>query len=272
MKKKILKWGAISLIITLLLITGITSFIYAKQEKIVFAASQLPLDYVFEFDQSFNEVNLTTKDDVNLNGIHFTVPKAKGVVLYFHGNTGDLSRWGNIANYFTSLNYDVMVVDYRTYGKSTGIIDEQKMLDDTQLWYNYLLKTYRENDIVVYGRSIGTGFATYLASNNNPRKLILETPFFNLYDIAKRKYSIVPYLDKLMTIKLESNKYIINVKVPVVIYHGKNDRVVAYESGIKLSKLIPKSQLQFYTIPEANHHNIGSFPIYKKTIEKSLAQ
>ena len=271
MKNKILKWSSASLIILILLITTFTSYIYSKQEKIIFAATQLPSDYSSEFDRPFEEINLTTEDNVNLNGIHFKVPKPKGVILYFHGNAGDLSRWGNIASYFTSLQYNVLVVDYRTYGKSTGVVNEQKMLEDTQLWYNHLQNTYKESDIIIYGRSIGTGFATYAASKNNPRKLVLETPFYNLLNLAKRKFSIIPFLEKLMTIKLESNIYITNVKAPIIIYHGMKDRIVPYDSGVKLSELVNKNQLTFHTIPEANHHNIASFKLYQDTIKASLA-
>lgn len=270
MKKKLLMTGGVILLIVAVLFIAFTSYIYTKQERIVFASSQLPFDYYFEFDQPYEEVNLTTEDNVNLNSIHFTVPNPKGVILYFHGNAGDLSRWGEVANYFTRFEYAVLVVDYRTYGKSTGVIDEQKMLEDTQLWYDYLLKNYKETDIVVYGRSIGTGFATYVASKNNPRKLILETPFYNLLDIAKQKFSIIPFLDKFLKIRLNSNSYITRVKSPVVIYHGKKDQIVPYNSGVKLAELLPKDQLTFYTLPEANHHNIVLFPLYNETIISSL--
>ena len=140
MKNIIIKIGGITLLISILLFTAFLSYIYSKQERIVFAATQLPYDYEFEFNKPFKEVNLTTNDAVNLNGVHFQVANSKGVILYFHGNSGDLSRWGAIAEYYTTLQYDILVVDYRTYGKSTGEIDELKMLNDTQIWYNYLFQ------------------------------------------------------------------------------------------------------------------------------------
>jgi pimeloyl-ACP methyl ester carboxylesterase len=133
MKRKILKWSGAFVLIIILLISIFTSFLYSKQEKMIFAASQLPADYMFEFDHPFEEVNLKTDDGVNLNGFHFKVSNPKGIIIYFHGNASDWSRWGNIAGDFTKLQYDVLVVDYRYYGKSTGVVDEQKMLDDTQL-------------------------------------------------------------------------------------------------------------------------------------------
>ncbi|MGJ8666137.1 MAG: alpha/beta hydrolase [Patiriisocius sp.] len=268
--KKIIKRALIALTGLILLISIGTAVMYFKQEDIVFAATSLDQDYTFDFDISFEEVRLTAENDVSLHGIHFKVENPKGVILYFHGNSGDLSRWGHIASYFTTLQYDVLVVDYRTYGKSTGSIDEQKMLDDTQLWYNYLLKSNSEKDIIIYGRSIGTGFATYLASKNKPRKVILETPFYNLKDVAKQKFSWIPFLDSLLKIKLTSNIYVKNITSPIVIYHGTNDAIVDYKSGEKLATQIPKKQLTFITIPNATHHNIGTFAEYTSTIEESL--
>jgi len=270
MKKKISKIASVLLLVFLLLILIGTSVMYFKQEKIVFAATSLPQDYKFDFKIPFEEKRLTANDGTSLHGIHFKVENPKGVILYFHGNAGDLSRWGNIASYFTTLQYDVLVIDYRTYGKSTGKIDEQKMLDDTQLWYDYLLNSYTEKNIVIYGRSIGTGFAVYLASKNKPRKVILETPFYNLKDVAKQKFSWIPFLDTLMKIKLNSNIYIREVTSPIIIYHGTNDKIVSFRSGKKLAETVPKKQLTFITIPEATHHNIGKFLEYTSTIEESL--
>jgi pimeloyl-ACP methyl ester carboxylesterase len=255
--------------IILFLLLGVF-ILYQKQNRLIFAATQLVPTYEFNFDTPFEEVNITTPDQVNIHGIHFKVPNPKGVILYFHGNAGDLSRWGYIASYFTKLEYDILVVDYRTYGKSTGSIDEQKMLTDTQLWYDYVLKSYKEEDLIVYGRSIGTAFASYVASKNTPRKLILETPFYNLLDMVEQRFGAIPGIEKILKVKLESNHYIAGITVPVVIYHGTADRVVGYASGKKLSALIPKDKLTFITLNGGNHHNLRSFQRYQNTIEKSL--
>jgi len=150
--------------------------LYFIQEKMIFLPTKLPQDYRYSFRHDFEEINLKTDDGFVLNSIHFKQLKPKGLILYFHGNAGDLSRWGNITSFFADKNYDVLVMDYRTYGKSTGKLSEDALHNDAQLFYEYALERYDESDIILYGRSLGTGIATKLAANNNPDRLILETP------------------------------------------------------------------------------------------------
>jgi fermentation-respiration switch protein FrsA (DUF1100 family) len=244
-------------------------YMYFKQEKFIFPGGELASDYKFEFSTPFEELFIETKDSETLNALHFKVSNPKGVLLYFHGNTGTLARWGEIASYFTELNYNVLVMDYRSYGKSTGVVNEKAMLEDTQLFYNYLLNQFTEDQIIVYGRSIGTSFATYVASKNKPRKLILETPFYNLNDLTKERFSLVP-LYKLLKYKLPTNSFIVKVTCPIIIIHGTNDRVVPYSSGEKLSKEVPEEQLTFIKIPNGSHNNLIDFDSYQKEIKKIL--
>ena len=100
--------------------------------------------------------------------------------------------WAWVYQNFVNLNYDVLVLDYRKFGKSTGNWSEENFINDAQYVYNELKKNYKENEIVIYGRSIGTGIATQLAANNQPKALILETPYYNIEDLAKRMLPIFP--------------------------------------------------------------------------------
>lgn len=252
------------------LFISFVSFMYLLQEKLIFAGTTLPQEYTYAFDAPFQEVNFTATDGAVINGLYFTVPNPEGAIVYFHGNAGDLSRWGDIAIAYTKFNYNVIIIDYRTYGKSTGVLNEQKMLDDTQLPYDFLLQDFREEDIVIYGRSLGTSFASYLASKNTPRKLILETPFYNMLDVTKRRFPMLPFVDKLLKYRMESNAFVKEVTCPIIIYHGTNDDVVPLESGALLKDEIPEEQLIFYTIPDGTHHNLFSFDLYQNTILKSL--
>ena len=95
---------------------------------------------------------------------------------------------GLIAEYFVTKGYDVLIMDYRTYGKSKGKLSEKAFYDDAQYCYDYLLKQYSENEITIYGRSLGTGISTCLASKNNPKQMILETPYFIILDVAKHRF------------------------------------------------------------------------------------
>lgn len=247
----------------------LVSMLYLLQEKFLFLPSELPQEYTYQFAAPFEEFNLTAKDGAQLNAIHFKREDAKGVILYFHGNAGDLSRWGEIATYFAHLKYDVIIMDYRTYGKSTGKLSEQNLFEDAQMFYEHTLQHYTEDEIIVYGRSLGTAIATHLSAHNKPSKLILETPFYNLYDVAKSRFPFLP-LKLLLKYKLESNEHIKKVTCPVTIFHGTDDSIVPYDSGKKLFEEIT-SKKKFVTIDGGEHNNLSNFSAYQSAIGDVLS-
>ena len=242
---------------------------YFMQHKLIFIPSKLAQDYTYNFSQPFNEIFLETEDGAKLNAIHFKAENPKGIILYFHGNAGDLSRWGEVASYFTLLKYDVLVMDYRTYGKSRGKLTEENLFKDAQLFYDQVLKYFSEDKIIVLGRSLGTTFATYVASRNNPQKLILETPFFNLTYEAKNRFPLLP-VKYFLKYRFATNEFITSVQCPVVIFHGTDDDIVSYESGKKLSNLVAKERLTFITITGGEHNNLMGYTAYTNGIKSAL--
>ena len=173
----------------LLLLVGF----YLFQEKVIFRPKKLAKDYIFSFDKEFEEVNLTTDDTSIINALHFKVKNPKGIILYYHGNKGNLQRWGPMISPFTDYGYDVFIMDYRGYGKSNGERNEKNLYNDALLSYNYVKGHFDEEKITVYGRSLGGTFATFVASQNSPKQLILEAPFYNLLDLSYRKFRLLPY-------------------------------------------------------------------------------
>jgi predicted alpha/beta-fold hydrolase len=147
-----------TLILLLVFYVSICILLYFFQERLIFFPDKLNKNYQFSFNQSFKEVNIKTKDNKRLHGLLFTAERAKGLVFYLHGNAGALNSWGEVAKRYTSLNYDVFMLDYRGYGKSEGAISSQAQLfEDVQKAYDEMKKKYREETIVVLGYSIGTG-------------------------------------------------------------------------------------------------------------------
>jgi len=243
--------------------------LYFLQEKFIFLPSKLNQEHVYQFSEPFQEFFLNTEDGAKLNGLHFKRDNPKGVILYFHGNAGDLSRWGEIATYFAKKEYDVIVMDYRTYGKSSGKLSEEHLFSDAKLFYNYALEGYSEEKIIIYGRSLGCAIATQLASKTNPSKLVLETPFYNLYDVAKARFPFLP-MKSLLKYKFESNGYIQKASCPVTIIHGTNDAVVSYDSGKKLFEKAVTTK-EFITIEKGGHNNLAEFSQYHENIDKALS-
>jgi fermentation-respiration switch protein FrsA (DUF1100 family) len=246
----------------------IGSALYFFQEKILFLPTTLEHNYQYEFDFPFEELFLKTEENTIINALHFKVENPKGVILYFHGNAGDLSRWGNITEYFSKMNYDVLVMDYRTYGKSEGKLSEQAFYKDAQYCYGYLLKQYSEDEITLYGRSLGTGIASYLASKNKPNQLILETPYYSILDVAEHRFPMFP-VKQLLKYHFPTFQYLPKVSCPITIIHGTDDSVVPYSSAKKLSEL-KLHNLDFITVEDGTHNNLIEFEEYHQTIKSKL--
>ena len=253
----------------LVFLSLIIAMFYFLQEKLIFLSTKLPEEYVYSFDVPFEELFLNADDGARLNALQFHSQNPKGLILYFHGNAGDLSRWGKIVSPFTSLGYDVLVMDYRTYGKSTGKLSEKALFKDAQLFYDHAKEKYPEKDIVIYGRSLGASIATHLASNNDPKKLILETPFYSLQETARERFPFLP-VSYLLKYRMPSFEYMQKVTAPVRVFHGTQDRVVSYEAGKKLYGSIPHSNKKMYTIPQGGHNNLSDFQDYWEGIKAEL--
>ena len=244
--------------------------LYFFQEKLIFLPEKLGKNYKFSFDQKFEDINIRTADNTLLNALLFKADSSKGVIFYLHGNAGDLSSWGEAAKTYTDLNYDVFMVDYRGYGKSEGKITSQKQLfQDNQTAYDELKTKYSEDKIIVLGYSLGSGLAAKVASTNNPKLLILQAPYYSLPDLVRHTMRIIPTF--LLKYKLNTADYLKECKMPVVIFHGKQDEVIYYGSALKL-KVEFKKQDTLITLIGQGHNGITENPDYKIEIKKVLSR
>lgn len=238
--------------------------LYFYQENLIFHPEKLDQSFQFEFEQEFEEKNITASDGKKLSGVLFRISDSKGLIFYLHGNSGSINSCGIVAETFTELNYDVFMLDYRGYGKSDGsITQEEQTHRDVQTAYNEMKKLYPENKILVLGYSIGTGFASKLASINHPKLLILHAPYYNLTDLMHHKYPIVPTF--ILKYKLKSNEYLKHCKMPVVIFHGDKDHGIYYGSSLKLKKAF-KLQDTLITLHGQGHNGIITNEVYQRLI------
>ena len=187
MKKKIIKISKVIGIIFVILYVSICVLFYFNQEKLSFSPDKLTADYTFDFPGNFEEVSLKTEDGITLNNLLFKADSSKGIILYLHGKATSLERYGKYAGFYTDLGYDIFMTDYRGYGKSEGSISSENQLhQDNQMLYDELKKTYSEDKIIIVGYSLGTSFATKLASENSPKFLILQAPLYSGEEQAKQ--------------------------------------------------------------------------------------
>lgn len=262
------------LLIALIILAGLYVIIiilfYAYQEKLLFFQQKLDKDHTFEFDQSFEEINIKTSDGTLLNGLLFKADTTRGLIFYLHGNAGSLQGWGNVAQTYTDLGYDIFLLDYRGYGKSEGVITgEAQLFSDNQLVYAELMKRYNENGTIILGYSIGTGLAVELAAKNNPRLLILQAPYYSIPDMAKRMFPYLPLPTFLMKYKFATNEYLKACKMPVAIFHGDEDEIIAYESSLEL-KAEFEAQITLITLKGQSHNGMSSNADYNTELKKLL--
>ena len=237
------------------LVVGIA---YLFQEKLIFAAEKTPKNFEYEFGGNWKERTFDI-NGVKLNAVHFKVENPEGVVIYFHGNAGNLTSWGYVGLDFTRLNQDVVVYDYRSYGKSDGKnTSEKQLLADAQFIYDKVKSEYKEENITLYGRSLGSGIAAYIAMQNNPNILVLETPYTSLNRLGGEIYP--KFIANLMKYRLPTYKFIENIKCPIYLFHGTSDPLIGYHHSEELLAANPK--LKLYTLQEGTHNNLPEFPEY----------
>ena len=211
---------------------------------------------------------LTTADGEKVIVWHVPARPGHPVILYFHGNTRSIKGWARYAKDFYRYNYDVVLVDYRGFGKSTGKRSEKEMLDDTQFVYNALAKQYHEHHIIVYGRSLGSGFAAKVASENKPRYLILDSPYYNFQRVVERFLPILP-VRYVLRYHLRTDKWICHVNCHTYIIHGTKDRLIPIRHSEALQKLNP-GKITLIRIHGGGHNNLPKFDEYHNFIRDIL--
>jgi pimeloyl-ACP methyl ester carboxylesterase len=190
-----------------------------------------------------------------------------GTIVYWHGNAGSLRSWGEIGAELASFGYDVVVPDYAGFGKSRGTLSEPAILADAQHVYDVVKGETDERELVVFGRSLGSGPATYLAAKNAPRALLLETPYASIVDVAQRLLRVPAFL---LSIRFRSDLWMREVRCPVHVFHGTADRVIPFASAEVLRPLLPPSST-FTVIPGGGHSDLAAFALYRGALGRALA-
>lgn len=242
--------------------------VYFLQDLFIFKPEKLHPDFIFEYDIPFRELNFDVEKGVRINGLHFYRQDPKGLILYFHGNSRSIKGWAKYARDFYRYSYDVVLVDYRGFGKSTGKRSEHEMHHDMQFVYSKLKEEYAESHLIIYGRSLGSGFASKLASDNHPRYLILDAPFYNFTSVVERFLPILP-IRFVLRYHMRTDRWIKKVTCPVYIIHGTRDWLIPIRHSEQLQKLNPR-RITLIRIHGGGHNNLPRFPDYHNFIRDIL--
>jgi len=241
--------------------------IYTKQDEMIFQGSTLAADHQFDFDLPFEERTVSV-DGAKLSGIRFTQEEPLGLIFFLHGNGGDIESWSSGADFYQRVNYDMFMVDYRGYGKSTGSISSQAQLHaDVRKAWDSVAPLYDGKPIIIYGRSLGAALAAELATHVDAEKVILVSPFTSMETMAKIQYPLLPL--SLVRYPLKTSEIIANIQSPIIFVHGDRDRLIPLTHSEDLLKLA-NAKSTLLVIEGAGHYDIHQYTSYLEGLTAEL--
>ncbi|HRP58469.1 alpha/beta fold hydrolase [Agriterribacter sp.] len=265
-RRKWLRW--LNIVLVVYLLCGIA--FYLLQDRFLFHPVALKRSSPYHFSASSREINVAVDKQSNMNIVQFLTRDSlpRGVVLYFHGNRKNIGWYAAYAPGFTSKGYEVWMIDYPGFGKSTGRLTEQKLYDDALQLYVMARSKFPANSITVYGKSLGTGIASWLAAKRSCNQLILETPYYSMTSLVQHYLPIYP-VSTLLKYKLPVYKYISLVNAPVTVFHGTDDKVIPYSNAHRLKEAMHTKD-RFIAIKNAGHNNLKDYPRFQNTLDSLL--
>ncbi len=248
----------------------ITLIIYFRQESFFFYPTKLSPNYPFSQFPSHEELFYDTPNQGRINALLFKSPQpSKGLVLYAHGNSRSLDDWAWVQSDFTSLGYDTLIFDYRTFGKSTGRLSESNFYSDIRHIFKAMSDLYTQEKIVLYGRSIGCSFATQMATEFKAKCLILETPFSSMLSLITASTPYIP-VKQILKYKFNNKRKMRHLKCPVHLLHGTADELIPSKHSEKLFKTNKNPESTLTIIKDATHNNLSQFEAYHTALKKIL--
>jgi len=237
-----------ALVIYLILLT----LIYINQRKLLYLPSENNyLDDPINF--TYNEFFIEVENDIKIKSwlIEKDLKKYK-TILFLHGNAGNLFNRSYKLNRFNELKLNVLIISWRGFSGNSGKPNESNLYGDAKKAVKWLNdRGVKTENIILYGESLGTGVAIEIGQNNKFNSIILESPYTSMEKAAKIYYPYLP-VNLLLKDKYDSEKKINNIKVPILIMHGKKDNIIPFHMGKKLFETANKPK-KFLQIEEDDH-------------------
>lgn len=236
------------------------------QEGRLFHPEPLPADHRFAFGADVHETWIEVPG-ARLNALHLRLPRPDGVVFFLHGNSGNLEDWFTATPAFRQANFDLFMLDYRGFGKSTGRIEGQAQLEaDVRAAWDAMAPLYRGKRRVIYGRSLGTGLAALLAAEVQPELTVLVSPYESMEALAAEHYPWVP--TAVLRYPLRTDKALARVKTPVLLLHGDRDTLIPPSHSERLLAVALDATL--IRVVGAGHDDVHEFPAYLDALRAAL--
>jgi len=261
-----------NLIYLLIALALLGAWLYWQQPGMVFYPMRTLHATPADWQLAYEDVELQTEDDVRLHGWYLPSPGARRVLLFFHGNAGNISHRRDSLQIFHRLGLNVLIIDYRGYGRSEGSPSEAGLYLDAHAAWRHLteVRGFAASDILLFGRSLGGAVAAQLAAESEPGGLILESTFSSARDFAHR---VMPLMSRLTVLRYEFDtaSALQAVHCPLLVLHSPDDQIMPYELGRRTFEAANEPK-RFQDM--RGDHNSGfllSQPGYEQTLAEFLA-
>ncbi len=258
-----------TVLVALALLNG---WMFLQQPAMIFfpyrELSAAPSDWGLDYEDVF----VLTEDEVRLHGWYIPHPQAKGVVLFFHGNAGNISHRGDSIAIFHRLGLSVFIFDYRGYGRSQGQPSEQGVYRDAAAAWRYLTdaRGLDGGQVVLFGRSLGGAIAARLATRVEPGALILESTLSSARDFAR---TVFPVLSRLVVVRYDFNtvRSVAQVHCPVLVLHSPTDEIMPFALGEKVFAAANPPKLLVELQGDHNGGFLQSQPAYQRQLGRFIS-
>jgi uncharacterized protein len=259
--------------LALVLYCAALGWLWFAQEKLIFMPTVLPANAVLSQRSDVREVVVNVPDvsgtsGAQLSALHLKLPAPKGVVFFLHGNAGNAVTWLIDPDFYSRANFDVVMMDYRGYGKSTGSISSEAQLRaDVRAVWNHFAPQYPDKKWLLLGRSLGTSLAAGLAvdlaqAGRAPDATILVSPYENFITLTTEHYPLVP--QALLRYPMRTDQLVPTIP-NLLLLHGDQDTVIPLRHSQALAQLAPKARLQ--VIEGGAHNDLQDFASYTDAIQ-----
>jgi uncharacterized protein len=249
-----------------LLYAALLALVWWQQERLIFLPSPLPAEHRFDVGADVHEAWLDLPG-ARLHALHLRNREPRGVVFFLHGNAGNLDSWFVNADFYRRLNFDLFMLDYRGYGKSSGRIESQAQLEaDVRAAWAGIAPRYAGLRRVLIGRSLGSALAAGLAAQVQPELTVLVSPYESLAALAAEHYRWVP--QALLRYPLRTDDAVARIKSPLLLVHGEQDTLIEPKHSERLQQLAPHAERVL--IKGAGHNDLQQFPAYLDALATRL--
>jgi pimeloyl-ACP methyl ester carboxylesterase len=252
--------------------TAAIGYLWLRQERLLFEPTPLPADQPLVDDPDVHESTIEVPG-AKLSVAQLRLPEPRGVVFFLHGNSGNLRDCLVELDAFREVNFDVVMFDYRGYGKSTGrIASEEQLRADVRAVWGQFATQYEGKRVVISGQSLGTALAAGLAAElcaagRSPDLTLLVSPYSSMRALAEELYPWVPR--QVLRYPLHTAEHAAQLKGPLMLVHGDKDELIGIHHSHALCTAAPAAQ--FLCVEGAGHSDVHKFPSFRKALSGALA-